>query len=132
MAGYTLKTTEDVGDPSGDAPGEVHFFTRELGCEQVAFSHRRMPPNAGGIPGMPGTGHRHKSQEEIYYVISGTMKLKLDDEVIDVGPGTAVRIEPETVRYAWNDGSEDVELVMVSTKVDDPRSEVEMQEAFWP
>jgi hypothetical protein len=50
--------------------------------------------------------------------------------VIDVGPKTAVRIAPETVRSVWNEGPEDVELIMCSIKSDEPDHVT--HEDFWP
>jgi mannose-6-phosphate isomerase-like protein (cupin superfamily) len=52
--------------------------------------------------------HRQKSAEEIYVVLSGSGKLRLDDEILDVGPMDAVRISPEHTRMleAGPDGLE--------------------------
>ena len=130
MSGYTIVALEDVPDAfGGQYPGEMRFFTGHLGSEQIAFTHRRMPPGSGG---KGSYGHRHREQEEIYFVISGTLQFKLEDEVIDVGPGTAVRVAPDTVRSVWNDGPDDAELVMVSVRLDDPRADVSLVEDFWP
>jgi mannose-6-phosphate isomerase-like protein (cupin superfamily) len=126
---YTIQRLQDVPDVLGDYPGEMRFFTQPLDCEQVAFTFRRMPAQTGG---KGGYGHRHKTQEEIYFVASGTLQFKLDDEILDIGAGTAVRIAPPVVRSVWNEGPEDAELVIVSTKVEDLRAEGEMIEGFWP
>jgi mannose-6-phosphate isomerase-like protein (cupin superfamily) len=130
MSGYTIVRLEDVPDVfGGQYPGEMRFLTADLGNQQIAFTHRRMPPGSGG---KGSYGHRHKEQEEIYFVISGTLQFKLEEEVVDVGPGTAVRVAPDTVRSVWNDGPEDAELVMVSVRLDDPRADVSLVEDFWP
>ena len=92
--------------------------TYEVGAEQVALTYRRMPPQTGG---KGSYGHAHKTQEELYLVLSGTLQFKLDDEVIDVPARTAVRVAPEVVRSVWNEGPADVELVIASVKIDDPR-----------
>ena len=44
-----------------------------------------------------GFAHRHHDAEEIYVVLSGTGRIKLDDEIQDVGPMDAIRIAP----LAW-------------------------------
>jgi mannose-6-phosphate isomerase-like protein (cupin superfamily) len=130
VSGYTISKLEDVPDAfGGQYPGAMRFFTGHLETEQIAFTHRLMPPGSGG---KGSYGHRHKEQEEIYYVISGTLQFKLEDEVIDVGPGTAVRVAPDTVRSVWNDGPDDAELVMVSVRLDDARADVALVEDFWP
>ena len=88
MSDYTITAAADVDDVLGDYPGEMRMFTEAIGAEQVAFTYRRMPPKTGG----KGTyGHSHRTQEEVYFVISGTLQFKLGDEVVDVGPPTTVQ-----------------------------------------
>jgi mannose-6-phosphate isomerase-like protein (cupin superfamily) len=130
MSDYSVAKLSDVDDLSGDAPGTMQMVGRKLGCEQVAMTYRRMPAGAGGILNKR-LGHHHNTQEEIYFVVSGTMQLKLDDEVLEVGPKTAVRMAPEVVRCVWNDGPEDLELLMFSNQVEDLRAETQMHEGFW-
>jgi mannose-6-phosphate isomerase-like protein (cupin superfamily) len=126
---YTIKTLADVPDVLGDYPGEMHFFTHHLENEQVAFTYRRMPQHTGG---KGGYGHFHKQQEEVYFVVSGKLQFKLDDEVIEAGRGTAIRVAPACVRSVWNDEPEDAELVIVSTRSNDPREDTETVPDFWP
>ena len=129
MSNYSIRKLEDVPDFLGDYPGEMRFFTGELGNEQVALTHRRMPAKTGG---KGSYGHRHKTQEEIYFIASGTLQFKLEDEVIDVGPGTAVRVAPEVVRSVWNEGPEDANLIIISPRVESVRDDAEMIADFWP
>ena len=128
-AGYTVRTLADVPDVLGDYPGEMQFFTHELGNEQVAFTYRRMPQHTGG---KGSYGHFHKTQEEIYFVISGKLQFKLGDDVVECGRGTAIRVAPDVFRSVWNDEPEDAELVIVSTRSDDPRADSETVPDFWP
>jgi quercetin dioxygenase-like cupin family protein len=129
VSGYTICSLEDVPDVLGDYPGEMRMLTGPLGAEQVAITFRRMPQHTGG---KGSYGHRHKTQEEIYFVVSGKLQFKLEDEVIEAGPGTAVRVSPEVVRGVWNDEPEDAELVIVSTKIEDLRADGETVPDFWP
>jgi quercetin dioxygenase-like cupin family protein len=129
VGNYTVVRREEVDDVLGEYPGEMRMLTAKLGNEQVAFTYRRMPQHTGG---KGSYGHRHRTQEEIVYVISGQLQFKLDDDVVDVDAGTAVRIPPETVRSIWNDEPEDAEIVIVSKRVDDPQAEVETVPDFWP
>ena len=129
MAGWSTCKLEDAPDALGDYPGEMRFLSRALGTEQVAFSHRRMPAQTGG---KGSYGHRHKTQEEVYYVMSGKLQFKLEDEVVELEGGTVIRIAPGVVRSIWNDEPEDAELVICSVRVDDPREDAEMVEGFWP
>jgi mannose-6-phosphate isomerase-like protein (cupin superfamily) len=127
---YTIRKLGDVADAfGGQYPGEMRFLTDDLGCRQVAFTHRLMPPKSGG---KGGYGHRHQTQEEIYFVISGNLQFKLGDEVVDVSRGTAVRVAPGVVRSVWNDGPAPAELVICSVRLDDPRADSEIVEDFWP
>jgi mannose-6-phosphate isomerase-like protein (cupin superfamily) len=130
MGDYTVRALEEVPDVfGGKYPGTMRSLTAELGAEQVAFTHRVMPPGSGG---KGGYGHRHKTQEEIYFVISGTLQFKLDDDVVDVPAGSTVRVAPSVARSVYNDSSEDAELVICSVRLDDPRADGEIVPDFWP
>jgi mannose-6-phosphate isomerase-like protein (cupin superfamily) len=130
MSAYTIRKLEDVPDAfGGKYPGSMRFLTEQLGSRQIAFTHRLMPPKSGG---KGSYGHRHKTQEEIYFVISGHLQFKLGDDVVAVDGGTAVRVDPETVRSIWNDGPDDAELVICSIRLDDPRADGELVDDFWP
>ena len=129
MSDYTVSKLEDSPDVLGDYPGEMRFLTPQLGCEQVAITWRRMPPDTGG---RGSYGHFHKTQEEVYFVVSGTLTFKCGDDVFGAGAGTAVRVAPATPRSVHNDTEEDVVLVMTSTKVDDLSDEVGKTDDFWP
>jgi len=130
MSDYTIKRLEEVDDVLGDYPGEMRMLTEGLEAEQVAFTYRRMPHRTGG---KGSYGHRHKEQEEIYFVASGTLQFKLGDEVIDVPAGTAVRVPAETWRSVWNDEPEDAELIIVSKRVEGGSAEdAEYLPDFWP
>ena len=129
MSDYTIRALEDAPDVLGDYPGEMRFLTHPLGAEQVALTWRRMPPDAGS---RGSYGHRHKTQEELYLVVSGTLTFKLGDDVVEVGPGHVVRVPPATWRGIHNDGDEDAILVITSVWSDDPRADAETIADFWP
>ncbi len=130
MAGYTIATLTDVPDVLGDYPGEMRMLTNGLDAEQVALTFRRMPQHTGG---KGSYGHFHKTQEEIYFVVSGKLQFKLGDEIVDAAAGTAIRVAPEVVRSVWNDEPEDAELVIVSRRAErDPRDDTGYVPDFWP
>lgn len=129
MANYTLKPLEEIPDVLGDYPGEMRMGSFGLDCEQVAFTWRRMPQQTGG---KGSYGHRHKTQEEIYFVASGSLLFKLEDEVMEVPAGTVIRVGPDVARSVWNEGPDDAVLIMVSKKLDDPGADIEKVEDFWP
>ena len=130
MSGYTIRTLEEVPDAfGGQYPGMMRFLTGPLEAEQVAVTHRHMPPQSGG---KGGYGHRHKSQEEIYFVVSGRLQFKLDDEIVDVDGGSAVRVAPEVARSVWNEGPGDAHLLIFSVRMDNAHDDAEIVEDFWP
>jgi len=129
MADYTIIKREDADDVLGDYPGEMRMLTGPLGAEQVALTWRRMPQHTGG---KGGYGHRHRNQEELYFVLEGELQFKLGDDVIDVPAGCAVRVPASTWRSVWNDKPEDAELVICSVKAGPEDSEAELLENFWP
>ena len=109
--------------------GELRSYTDLLGAEQVALTWRVMPPGTGG---RGSYGHRHRTQEELVFVISGTVTFKVGDDVFEVGPKAAVRIAPHAVRSIHNDTGEDAELMLCSIRVADLEAEVETVDGFWP
>lgn len=131
MSGYTVVTRDEAPDMMAqyEGFGEMRFFTEPVDAEQVAFTWRLMPSDTGG---KGSYGHRHADQEEIYFVIRGTAQFKLGDEVVEVGPHTAIRVAADVYRSVHNDGPEEVEIVICSTKAADPESALEMTPDFWP
>jgi mannose-6-phosphate isomerase-like protein (cupin superfamily) len=129
LGDYTITRLDEVDDMLGDYPGEMRMLTYGLDAEQVALTYRRMPQHTGG---KGSYGHRHREQEEIYFVVRGKLQFKLGDDVVEAGRGTAVRVAPGTFRSVWNDEPEEAELVIVSRRVADPEADVEYQPDFWP
>ena len=131
VSDYTVTERGDAVDYMAAYPGfgEMRGYTSALGAEQVAFTWRRMPPGTGG---RGSYGHRHRTQEEIYFVISGTVTFKIGDDVFEAGPETAVRIAPGALRSVHNDAGVDAELALCSIRVDDLDNEVETEDGFWP
>jgi mannose-6-phosphate isomerase-like protein (cupin superfamily) len=129
VGNWTVKPLDEVPDVLGDYPGEMRMTTSEVGAQQVALTYRRMPAQTGG---KGSYGHAHRTQEELYLVLSGTLQFKLDDDVLEVPGRSVVRVAPEVVRSVWNEGPEDAELVIASVRIDDPDADVELTEGFWP
>ncbi|HMC06461.1 MAG TPA: cupin domain-containing protein [Solirubrobacterales bacterium] len=123
---------EEVADWMAEYPGfgEMRSFTDALGAEEVAFTWRLMPSGTGG---KGSYGHRHKDQEEIYFVVRGNVQFKLDDEVVDAGPQTAVRVPTHVFRSVHNDGPDEAELIICSKCATGDEAEAEQTDAdFWP
>jgi mannose-6-phosphate isomerase-like protein (cupin superfamily) len=126
MSDYAIVAVGEIADVFG---GKYAGAMRMLHNEQIAFTYREMPPGAGG---RGSYGHRHKRQEEIYYVISGRLTFKLGDDVVEVADHTVVRVAPGTVRSVHNDSDADAELIIVSIRIDDVDGDAELVPDFWP
>jgi mannose-6-phosphate isomerase-like protein (cupin superfamily) len=130
MADYTVTQVADVPDMAADVgmdPDhfEIRFLREPLGLENFALSFERFGGNW-----RPPRGHRHTVQEEVYFLISGRAQGKLDDEVIDLAPWTAVRVPPKTARAFRAAGEEDAVFVTIAA----PQAgfeDVEFIQDFW-
>jgi mannose-6-phosphate isomerase-like protein (cupin superfamily) len=111
MADYAVVKTSEVPDQGpnlGLAPElEIRFLRNDLGCEDCGVSYARLAPNWR----MPH-GHKHKRQEEIYLLISGSARMKLGEDIVELEPWTAVRVPSDTMR-AIESGSNGAEFVIV-------------------
>jgi mannose-6-phosphate isomerase-like protein (cupin superfamily) len=128
MSDFSIVRADEVEDAyaGGDVPGEFRALTEALGAEQVAVTLIRVPPHSDFEQ---GTGHSHGEQEELYIVTRGTLTMRFDEEVREVGAGSVVRVAPSTVRSHRNLGEEPVELWAVSRKLD--HSDSTKVDDFW-
>jgi len=46
--------------------------------------------------------HYHRECTEVYYILQGRGKMELNDDVIDIEPGTIVYIEPHTAHRLYS------------------------------
>jgi mannose-6-phosphate isomerase-like protein (cupin superfamily) len=60
------------------------------------------------LPGRETKEHRHQSSEEIYYILRGEGRIKIEDEVREIGQGDAIPILPERRHKVWNTGAGDL------------------------
>lgn len=109
MAGYTIRNLKDVEDSAvkfGFSPAlESRFARGALETERVGLSYQRIAPDTR----MP-FGHHHRSQEEIYVILSGGGRAKLDDEIVELKALDALRVAPDVTR-AFEAGPEGLELL---------------------
>ena len=129
MSDFTIKNLEgDVEDsaPKFDmAPAvEAHFARTDIGARHLGVSFQRLAPNER----MP-FGHKHEAQEEIYVVVEGSGRVKLDDDVRDVTRWDAVRVAPETVR-CFEAGEDGLTFVAVGGPFQG-RNDAEMIPGWW-
>jgi mannose-6-phosphate isomerase-like protein (cupin superfamily) len=125
---YTVARREDALDFMAEYPayGEQRWYTSAVAAEQVSFSWRRMLPRTGG---RGSYGHRHPGQEEVYFVIAGTVTFKIDDDVFEARPQTAVRVGGDAFRSVHNDTDGEAQLLIVSPRLDERPTE--LRNDFW-
>ena len=78
-------------------------------------------------PGQASTRHRHRRTTELYVVLEGTGRLRVDDELLTLAPLSAVLVDPETVRQPFNDTDAD-QLWLVVGAPPEPANTLEMTE----
>ena len=67
-------------------------------------------------PGQASTRHRHIAETELYVVLEGTGRMRIeDDEPLTLAPRSSVLVEPDTVRQVFNDTTEDALWLVVGT-----------------
>lgn len=129
---FTLKNIredlEDVGS-NFDGPPDLEFrlATKSLDLEQSGLGYQRVPPGYR-FP----YGHTHQKQEEVYVVVGGSGRMKLDDEIVDLGTWDAVRVAPGTWR-GYEAGPDGLEILVIGAPNlgDDPRDDVEGRRNWW-
>ncbi|MEA2195565.1 MAG: hypothetical protein QOG42_1999 [Solirubrobacteraceae bacterium] len=106
---YTLKKLTDVEDTApGFGLGEVQearFAGSDLEAQHTGVAHQRIRPNTR-VP----FAHRHENAEEVYVVLSGSGRVKLDDEIVDIGTLDALRVAPSVTRN-FESGPDGLELL---------------------
>jgi mannose-6-phosphate isomerase-like protein (cupin superfamily) len=110
MADYTLLNlrtgVEDMAPQFNMGEGiEAHFARKPLNLEKSGLSYFKLGPGY-----RLGFGHIHSEQEEIYLVISGAARVKIDDEEVELGVLDAVRI-PAGIMHSMGAGPEGAELI---------------------
>lgn len=97
MSDYTIKNLKEVVDSAvefGLSPNlEARFAKEALECEKLGLSYQRYAPGFRAP-----FGHTHKTQEEVYVLLSGSGRIKLDDEIVELKPWDAVRMAKGTMR----------------------------------
>lgn len=102
----SLNEVENVAPKYGfDDKWEARGAREALEAERTGVMHFRVLPGKRS-PFM----HRHAEAEEIYVVLSGSGRMKLDDEILDVAPLDAIRVAPATSR-GFEAGPEGLEYI---------------------
>jgi mannose-6-phosphate isomerase-like protein (cupin superfamily) len=119
---------DDVGSNFDGHPDlEFRLATGPLGLEESGLSYQRVPPGYR-FP----YGHTHRTQEEVYVVVGGSGRMKVDDEVLDLATWDAVRVAPGTWR-GYEAGPDGLEILVIGAPNlgDSPRDDVEGTRDWW-
>ena len=106
-----LTAVEDSAPKFGFAGvQEARFATDDLDAAETGVSYHRV---AAGK--RQGFAHRHDAAEEVYIVLAGTGRMKLDDDIIDVKPLDAIRVAPGVTRQ-FEGGPEGIEILVFGAR----------------
>jgi mannose-6-phosphate isomerase-like protein (cupin superfamily) len=107
---YTLKKLTEIEDSApksgfGDVQ-EARFAKDALDTEETGFSYHRVKPGQ-----RQPFAHKHERAEEVYVVLTGSGRVKLDEEIVELDKLDAIRVAPEVTR-AFEAGSEGLDLLV--------------------
>src|ERR1700733_1984827 len=99
-----LTETADSAPKFGfEEMGEAHFPREELEAKQTGLSYQVLRPGKRQM-----FGHKHDKAEEVYLVLKGSGRMRLDDEIIEISELDAIRVEPQ-VKRAFEAGGDGLE-----------------------
>jgi uncharacterized cupin superfamily protein len=130
MATHTLANLEtDVKDLAPDHGldelGEARFAAGALELEKTGVSYQRLNPGK-----RQAFGHTHSEQEEVYVVIDGSGRVKVEDEIVELGRLDALRVGPGVTR-AFEAGDDGLAFVAFGGPRKEGSSDAEMLPGWW-
>ena len=128
MANFThlnLRDVENMAPKFGMPEGmEARFARKPLALEKSGISLFRLPPETR-LP----FGHRHAEQEEVYLVVEGGARIRVEDEVVELGRYDALRVAPEVTRGM--EGGPEGAVVVAFGAPDTDNKDAEMLPGWW-
>lgn len=126
MSGYVLVNFADVDDAAArhgqGERGAARFARDALGAEQVGVALHQLKPGR-----RQGFGHRHREAEEVYVVLAGGGRVKLDDEIVELRERDALRVAPATARR-FEAGEDGLDLLVFGRHFE---GDGELLPGFW-
>jgi mannose-6-phosphate isomerase-like protein (cupin superfamily) len=127
MSGYTKTNLRQVEDqaPNFGMPAEMQarFARTPLEGKSLGLTLLTLAPGFR-IP----FAHKHENQEEVYVVVRGSARIKVEDEIVELGQWDAIRFDKDTMR-AVEAGPDGVEYLAFGAG-DDPR-DAEVAQGWW-
>ena len=125
--GFTIVNIDAVEDQAPkfglSETGEARFARTDLDARDTGVGHQRLLPGR-----RQAFGHRHQRAEEVYFVLSGSGRVRIDDEIREIRALDAIRVAPGSTR-AFEAGPEGLELLAVGPHF---KGDGEMLPEFWP
>ncbi|HEY2258938.1 MAG TPA: cupin domain-containing protein [Solirubrobacteraceae bacterium] len=126
MTSYTklnLKEVKDLAPEFGMGDmGEARFARDAIGAQRIGMALYRMNPGR-----RVGFGHRHRESEEIYVILAGSGRFRVQDDVFPVSEKDVVYCPPSAMRE-WEAGPEGLELLAFGGHAD---NESDMERGWW-
>lgn len=113
---YTIKNLRDVEDKAPeygfDSVQEARFVHYDLDAESTGLGFQRVKPGC-----RQAFAHRHEEAEEIYVILSGSGRIKLDDKIEEIKAMDAIRVAP-TVKRQFEANDDGLELLAIGARHD--------------
>jgi len=128
MTPYTKVNIDDVEDAAvgfGLAPSlEARFARRALDGAIVGVSRETLAPGFR-VP----FGHMHRDQEEVYVVLRGSGRIKIEDEIVPLAEGDMVRVAPGVWRCT-EAGPDGMQVLAVGAPIAE-ENDAEIEQGWW-
>ncbi|HEY4278296.1 MAG TPA: hypothetical protein VGM91_08765 [Conexibacter sp.] len=113
-AGFACVNLAAVVDSAAAAgygeAGEARFATRPLGTERIGLGYQTLNPGR-----RQSFGHRHGDAEEVYLVLGGSGRVRVDDTIVELSALDVIRVAPEAMR-CFEGGPEGLQFVAFGTR----------------
>ena len=125
-SGFTVRNLDDAEDQAAKygygEMGEARFVSDDLDAERTGVSHQRLNPGKRQM-----FAHRHHRAEEVYVVLSGSGRARIEDEIVELHALDAIRIGPEQTRQ-FEAGPEGLEYLVFGARA---RGDAEVVREWW-
>ncbi|MFN8216044.1 MAG: cupin domain-containing protein [Solirubrobacterales bacterium] len=107
MAYRLLRAADAFWRPSNQMKVENTDLAKQLGASALGARLWRLRP------GQASTRHRHLAQEELYVLLEGRGRIRVDGDLLELAPLDTLLVEPDSTRQAFNDTSADALWLVV-------------------
>jgi mannose-6-phosphate isomerase-like protein (cupin superfamily) len=111
MSDYTVKNLKDDVENAAERFGlegmEARFGRKALEIGSFGFSYQKLTPNY-----RQRFGHHHQEQEEAYVILSGSGRVKVGDDIVELRQWDVVRVDPQVTRQ-FEAGANGLELLAI-------------------